>query len=64
MTSWSVVKIVILVLAITGIGGYAVYKYRIRVLLFDCLFYVHIFLFRIEVYEHRIFLQPTVTRKS
>ncbi|XP_038903802.1 vacuolar-sorting receptor 1-like isoform X2 [Benincasa hispida] len=30
VTSWSVVKIIILVLAITGIAGYAVYKYRIR----------------------------------
>lgn len=35
VTSWSVVKIIILVLAITGIGGYAVYKYRIRVQLFE-----------------------------
>lgn len=34
VTSWSVVKIVILVLAITGIAGYAIYKYRIRVLFF------------------------------
>uniref|UniRef100_A0A0A0L9P6 EGF-like calcium-binding domain-containing protein n=1 Tax=Cucumis sativus TaxID=3659 RepID=A0A0A0L9P6_CUCSA len=30
VTSWSVVKITILVLAITGITGFAVYKYRIR----------------------------------
>lgn len=48
VTSWSVVKITVLVLAITGIAGYAVYKYRIRVLLFDCIFDVDTFLLRIE----------------
>lgn len=48
VTSWSVVKITILVLAITGITGFAVYKYRIRVRLFICIFDVDVFLLIIE----------------